>query len=42
MNERVSDEFSSLEVTDDEGRPSRLGELWATRAAAVVWVRQFG
>jgi hypothetical protein len=42
MADRVSDEFANVEVTDTEGRARRLGEAWAERTAALVFVRHFG
>ena len=40
--ERVSVEFGNVEVLDVEGWPHRLGEAWAERACALVFVRHFG
>lgn len=38
----VSPALADVAVTDDDGRPSRLGELWVARPAVLVWVRHFG
>jgi hypothetical protein len=34
--------LSSLVVADSAGHPRRLGDLWAARAAVLVFVRHFG
>ena len=34
--------LSALELPDPEGRRHRLGDLWATRPVALVFLRHFG
>ena len=38
----VAAELAAAEVKDLEGKPVRLGTLWAEKPAVVVWVRHFG
>jgi hypothetical protein len=34
--------LGDIEVLDSEGRPRKLGSLWADRPAALIFVRHFG
>ena len=42
MADRVDAELAKVEVSDLEGRPVRLGDLWKGRTALLVWLRHFG
>ena len=39
---KVDPALADAEVKDVDGRPVRLGSLWADRPAVVIWVRHFG
>lgn len=34
--------IADLLLDDDQGRPVRLGDLWAEGPAVLVWLRHFG
>ena len=34
--------FGELVLPDHDGRPTRLGDLWADRPAVLVWMRHYG
>jgi hypothetical protein len=40
--EQVSSALAEVTVTDGEGAALRLGDLWAERPVALVFVRHFG
>ena len=40
--EKLPDAFDDIEVLDENGQPFRLGELWRTRTAVLLFVRHFG
>jgi hypothetical protein len=42
MPKRVSEALSNAIVRDPDGHARPLHQLWATRAALVLWVRHFG
>ena len=35
-------ELAAIEVQDAEGRPVRLGDLWAERPGVLVFLRHYG
>jgi hypothetical protein len=37
-----SEDLAAAQVLDAEGRPRRLGELWAKRRVVLVFLRHFG
>lgn len=39
---KVSRELIEAEVLDLEGKPRRVGTLWAERPAVIVWLRHYG
>ena len=39
---KVQPALADVEVKDTDGKPVRLGSLWADRPAVVIWVRHFG
>ncbi len=41
-NERIPGELADLELRGSDGAPRRLGDLWAKRPVALVFVRHFG
>ncbi len=38
----VTPEFADVEVKDQGGAITKLGQAWATRPAVLVFVRHFG
>ena len=40
--DRIEAKAASSTVLDLEGRPLRLGAIWAERTAVLVFVRHFG
>jgi hypothetical protein len=40
--EKLPEAFGDIEVLDELGHPYRLGELWRTRTAVLLFVRHFG
>ena len=36
------DALADVVLPDHDGRPVRLGDLWAERPAALVWLRHYG
>jgi hypothetical protein len=34
--------LADIELLDHDGEPVRLGELWADRPAALIWLRHYG
>lgn len=38
----VSQALSDLELQDPDGKPVKLGSLWADRPVVLVFVRHFG
>jgi hypothetical protein len=37
-----ADELAEIVLPDQDGNEVRLGELWAKRPAALVWLRHYG
>jgi hypothetical protein len=37
-----ADELADIVLPDHEGHEVRLGDLWADRPAALVWLRHYG
>lgn len=37
-----STRLAAIELTDSDGKPQRLGSLWATRPVVLVFIRHFG
>jgi len=37
-----ADVLGELVLPDHDGRPTRLGDLWADRPAVLVWLRHYG
>jgi hypothetical protein len=42
MSESYSSKLSSLTLPDVDGKPVRLGSLWADSPAVVVFLRHWG
>lgn len=42
MADPVARELADAVVTDEAGRPVRLGDLWADRPVVLAFVRHFG
>jgi hypothetical protein len=38
---KITAELANAEVFDPEGAPHRLGELWQSKAAVLVFLRHF-
>jgi hypothetical protein len=39
---RTADELAGVVLPDQDGTPVRLGDLWAERPVALVWLRHYG
>jgi hypothetical protein len=37
-----ADELAAIVLPDQDGNEVRLGDLWAERPAALVWLRHYG
>jgi hypothetical protein len=37
-----ADALADVVLPDHDGQPVRLGDLWAERPAALVWLRHYG
>jgi hypothetical protein len=37
-----ADELAGIVLPDQDGNEVRLGDLWAERPAALVWLRHYG
>jgi hypothetical protein len=42
MPSSLSASLAPLDLPDTDGRPVRLGSLWAVRPAVVVFLRHYG
>ena len=42
MSETYSGKLANLTLPDTEGKPVRLGSLWADSPAVVVFLRHYG
>lgn len=42
MTEMIDPRFAALSLTGADGTAVRLGELWAERTCALVFIRHFG
>ena len=42
MNDSLSARLASITLPDVDGKPVRLGSLWADRPAVVVFLRHYG
>ncbi len=42
MVESLSSKLAGLTLPDADGRPVRLGSLWADAPAAVIFLRHYG
>jgi hypothetical protein len=42
MSQRVPSELANLELLGSDGATRRLGDAWAKRPVALVFVRHFG
>jgi hypothetical protein len=41
-DERLSDRLADVVLPDQDGAGVRLGDLWAERPVALVWLRHYG
>ncbi len=42
MSGSISSQLAEITLPDADGNPVRLGSLWATRPAVVVFLRHYG
>jgi hypothetical protein len=42
MNDSFSSKLATITLPDVDGKPVRLGSLWADRPAVVVFLRHYG
>ena len=40
--QRLSDQLADVVLPDQDATDVRLGDLWADRAVALVWLRHYG
>ncbi len=39
---RLSTRLAGISLSDDQGRPVRLGAVWADKPVVLVFIRHFG
>ena len=39
---KTADELADIVLPDQDGNPTRLGDLWRDGPAALIWLRHYG